>query len=65
MAKNKVVNGNDSEGTGTYGSTLSAPRGANQANMDEVNKGFLFMNAFTVSLGFMQFGVGMNSYGTL
>ena len=30
--------------------------------MNDVNKGYIFLNCFTVSLGFMQFGVGMSSW---
>lgn len=35
------------------------------ANLDEINKGYIGFNCFVVSLGFMQFGVGMNSWSTL
>ena len=36
-----------------------------EVNMNEINKGYIAMNCFAISLGFMQFGVGMNSYSTL
>ena len=36
-----------------------------EANLDEVNKGYIAMNCLVVSLGFMQFGIGMNSWSTL
>lgn len=61
--KNQV---NDFSEGGTYASTLTTSNAAGgQTNMDEVNKGYLTMNCFAISLGFMQFGIGMNSYSTL
>jgi len=30
-----------------------------------IKKGYLFLNVLTISLGFMQFGVGMNSWSNL
>lgn len=36
-----------------------------EANLDEINKGYIAANCLVVSLGFMQFGVGMNSWSTL
>ena len=33
--------------------------------MNEINKGYIGANCLVVSLGFMQFGVGMNSWSTL
>ena len=40
-------------------------RSHTEANLDEINKGYIAANCLVVSLGFMQFGVGMNSWSTL
>ena len=55
----QVVNQSDS------GTSASMMGGSTNANMAEVNKGYIFANCFVVSLGFMQFGIGMNSWSTL
>jgi hypothetical protein len=41
--------------------------GASRKSSDEgstagIKKGYLFFNVLVISLGFMQFGVGMNSF---
>ena len=58
----KGVNNTESDGTSA---SIMHGGSTTEVNMNEINKGYIAMNCFTISLGFMQFGVGMNSYSTL
>jgi len=58
-AKNKVNYTQSKEET-MLGSHVSASSA--EESTKDINKGYLFFNVLTISLGFMQFGVGMNSW---
>ena len=58
MTNKRGVQTEDSASASIMNSTV-------EANLDEVNKGYIAMNCLVVSLGFMQFGIGMNSWSTL
>ena len=53
------------KGVNTEDSSSMIRRSQAEANLDEINKGYIAANCLVVSLGFMQFGVGMNSWSTL
>ena len=55
---------NPSEDNNTTSASMMARSGL-EANLNEINKGYIAANCLVVSLGFMQFGVGMNSWSTL
>jgi MFS family permease len=57
--KNKVNYTQSKEET-MLGSHVSASSA--EESTKDINKGYLFFNVLTISLGFMQFGVGMNSW---
>ena len=47
----------------TDGDTSTSEIGGDSASTKQINKGYIFCNALTISLGFMQNGYGMTSYG--
>ena len=55
---NKTESGSELNGNG-----MLLPNGqAAKGDVKNINKLYLFMNCLTISLGFMQFGIGMNSW---
>ena len=52
MLESRDVNASDEVGSSVR----------NSGDLSEVKKLYIFMNCFAISLGFMQFGIGMSSF---
>ena len=53
MLESRDVNASDEVGSNNT---------RNSGDLSEVKKLYIFMNCFAISLGFMQFGIGMSSF---
>ena len=60
--KDQEVNASDIDATKFTDVLDGSERAASQSNMAEIKKCYIFMNCFAISLGFMQFGIGMASF---
>ena len=63
MLENKktATNTTDSDITGSY-LTQNNQESMTESSTKDINKCYMFMHVLTVSLGFMQFGIGMSSW---